>query len=289
MICKDIPQVLYCHIGGSGTWGCEFPEDIHFEGLTVLQTGMEFETPYGTTVPMKLYELDASVTADGKPRRVLFCPFHGWANESPMYDTPSERLFWVLQRAGVKYILTDGSGGGINPLMEPGDMIAPTDFIDLTKRISYLEQFNKNVVRMRNIVCKDLHDILVEEAKKEFPRVFRTGVMAVMEGPRFESPAEIRMLYDMHCDICGQTMMPEAALARAIGALYASIYLVSNYAEGINPDWEKEIHEIYEDTATTTGKVMIRAMAAIDPSKITEKAEDYWIRTNIGEHNTGKE
>ena len=32
-----------------------------------------------------------------------------------------------------------------------------------------------------------------------------------------------------------------------------------------------------------------RAMAAIDPSKITEKAEDYWIRTNIGEHNTGKE
>ena len=84
-------------------------------------------------------------------------------------------------------------------------------------------------------------------------------------------------------------MMPEASLARAIGALYASIYLVSNYAEGINPDWEKEIHEIYEDTATTTGKVMIRAMAAIDPSKITEKAEDYWIRTNIGEHNTGKE
>ena len=84
-------------------------------------------------------------------------------------------------------------------------------------------------------------------------------------------------------------MMPEAALARAIGALYASIYLVSNYAEGINPDWEKEIHDIYEDTATTTGRVMIRAMAAIDPSRITEKAEDYMIHVNLNEHNTGKE
>ena len=163
----------------------------------MLQTGMEFETPYGTTVPMKLYELDASVTADGKPRRVLFCPFHGWANESPFYDTPSERAFWVFQQAGVKYILTDGSGGGINPLLEPGDMIAPMDLIDLTKRISYLEKFNKDIVRMRNIVSKDLHDILVKEAKKDFPRVFGTGIMAVTEGPRFETPAEVRMLYDM--------------------------------------------------------------------------------------------
>jgi len=285
MICKEIPKVLYCHVGGSGTWGCEFPEDVHFEGLTVLKTGMEFETPYGTTVPMKLYELDGSVTVDHQPRQVLFCPFHGWANESAFFDTPSERLFWVLQQAGVKYVLTDGSGGGINPLLEPGDMIAPTDVIDLTKRISYLEKFNKNVVRMRNIVSRDLHDILVEEASKEFPRVFRTGVMAVTEGPRFETPAEVQMLYDMHCDICGQTMMPEAALARAIGALYASIYLVSNYAEGINPDWEKGIHEIYEDTAVHTGRVMIRAMAAIDPSRITERAEDYWIKVNLGEHN----
>ena len=228
-------------------------------------------------------------SVSSKPRRVLFCPFHGWANESPFYDTPSERAFWVFQQAGVKYILTDGSGGGINPLLEPGDMIAPMDLIDLTKRISYLEKFNKDIVRMRNIVSKDLHGILVKEAKKDFPRVFGTGIMAVTEGPRFETPAEVRMLYDMHCDICGQTMMPEAALARAIGALYASIYLVSNYAEGINPDWEKEIHDIYEDTATTTGRVMIRAMAAIDPSRITEKAEDYMIHVNLNEHNTGKE
>ena len=286
MLCTEVPKTLFCHIGGSGTWGCEFPEDVHFEGLTVLKKDMEFDTPFGRTVPLKLYELDGSVTVDGKPRQVLFAPFHGWANSSPFNDTPSERLFWVLREAGVKYILADGSGGGINPLLEPGDMIAPLDFIDYTKRISYLEKFNKNVMRMRNIVSKELQKVLVAEAKKEYPRVFSTGVYAVAEGPRFESPAEIRMFYDAHCDICGQTMMPEASLARAIGALYAPNYLISNFAEGINPDWEKTIHDIYEETAPRTGRVMIRAMAAIDPSKITEKAEDYWIKTNIGEHNS---
>ncbi len=286
MLCTEIPKTLYCHIGGSGTWGCEFPEDIHFEGLTVLKRDMEFDTPFGRTVPLKLYELDASVTADHKPRQVLFCPFHGWAHLSPMNDTPSERLFWVLKEAGVKYILADGSGGGVNPLTEPGDMIAPMDFIDFTKRISYLEKFNPLITRMQNIISRDLHDILVEEASKDFRRVFRTGVYGVAEGPRFESAAEIRMFHDLHIDIAGQTMMPEAALARAIGALYASIYLISNYAEGINPDWEKPIHDIYEETAPITGRVMIRSMAAIDPEKITEKAEDYWIKANIGEHNS---
>lgn len=286
MLCTEIPKTLYCHIGGSGTWGCEFPEDIHFEGLTVLKRDMEFDTPYGRTVPMKLYELDASVTADHQPRQVLFCPFHGWAHLSAFNDTPSERLFWVLKEAGVKYILADGSGGGVNPLTEPGDMIAPMDFIDFTKRISYLEKFNPLICRMQNIVCRDLHDILVEEASKDFRRVFRTGIYGVAEGPRFESAAEIRMFHDLHIDIAGQTMMPEAALARAIGALYASIYLISNYAEGINPEWEKPIHDIYEESAPIIGRVMIRAMAAIDPAKITEKAEDYWIKANIGEHNS---
>ncbi len=138
MICKEIPKAMYCHIGGSGTWGCEFPEDLNMEGVTLLQRDMEFETPFGVTACMKLYEMDASITADHKPRRVLYVPFHGWKGLSPYNDTPSERIFWALREAGVKYILADGSGGGINPLMEPGDIICPQDFIDYTKRVSYL-------------------------------------------------------------------------------------------------------------------------------------------------------
>ncbi len=285
MICTEIPQVEFAHIGGSGTWGCEFPEDLNFEGVKVLQKGMEFETPFGVTCPMKLLELDASITVDHKPRKVFFIPFHGWLTESPFDECYSERVFWVLQRAGVKFVLADGSGGGVNPLMEPGDIICPTDLIDYTKRISYLEKFNPCVTRMLNIVSKDLQKCLYTEAKKDYERVFRNGVYGVMEGPRFETAAEIRMVYDQHVDIVGQTMMPEAALARAIGALYAPLYLVSNFAEGINPDWEEPIHDIYERTAPITGRVMLRAMASIDPSTITEKAEDYWIKTNVGEHN----
>ena len=99
MICKEIPKTMYCHIGGSGTWGCEFPEDLNMEGITLLKRDMEFETPFGVTACMKLYEMDASITADQKPRQVLYVPFHGWKGLSPYNDTPSERIFWALREA----------------------------------------------------------------------------------------------------------------------------------------------------------------------------------------------
>ena len=86
MIVKEIPKTLYCHLGGSGTWGCSFPEDVLFEGVRLLQKDMEFETPFGTTVGLKLFEMDASITADHKTRQVIYVPFHGWKGLSP-YDT----------------------------------------------------------------------------------------------------------------------------------------------------------------------------------------------------------
>lgn len=265
MIRKEIPQADYAHLGGSGTWSGDFPEGIGFEGAKVLESDMEFETPYGTTVPMKLIEISADVTADHKPHIVLDVPFHGWFGLSPYLDTPSERAFWVFQQAGVKWVVADGSGGGINPLLDPGDVMIPDDLIDYTKRVSYVSKFTPGIVRMRDIICPDIAGLLYKEAQKEYPRVFGRGTYAVSEGSRFETKKEVEMLYDAHCDICGQTMMPEASLARAIGACYAGIYLISNFAEGISPDWKTPIFDNYSDCAEKIGRIVLNTLAAIHP------------------------
>lgn len=277
MIRTDIPRADYAHMGGSGTWGGDFPENAGIEGVKVLERDMEFETPFGTTVPMMLFEIPAEMTADHVAHTVLDIPFHGWKGLSPYHDTPSERVFWVLQRAGVKYIVADGSGGGINPLLDPGDVIVPDDLIDQTKRVSYLSKFTNKIVRMRDIVCPDLANLLYQEALKEYPRVFGRGTYAVDEAPRFETKAEVRRLYDQHCDICGHTMMPEAALARAIGACYAAIYLVSNTAEGINPDWKRPIFDLYHECADKFGRIVINTLAAINPSEKECHCKDYLL------------
>ena len=82
-------------------------------------------------------------------------------------------------------------------------IICTQDFIDYTKRVSYLGKFTPYSMRMREIICPDLHRILLEKASGVFRRVFRTGIYGVAEAPRFESAAEIQKMYADHCDVCG--------------------------------------------------------------------------------------
>nr|WP_122011829.1 hypothetical protein [Maliibacterium massiliense] len=277
MIIKDVPKVAYASIGGSGTWACEFPNEVGMEGVKVLQEGMQFETPFGTTIEMKLIELDGSITADGKPRTMLYVPFHGFTGLAP-FNTPSEQIFWVFQQAGVKYIIVDGSGGSVNPLLDPGDIVVPHDIIDLTKRPSNIHRFCNGIVRMREPMCPELRGLLTKFAREEYgPRVFGRGVYCNTEPPRFETETEIKFEQSMGADITGHTMIPEAYLARAIGAHYAGIYIISNYAEGVQQlNWGSgSIFGHYNDCAAHIGKIVLRTIAAIEPEKLDCRCKEY--------------
>jgi 5'-methylthioadenosine phosphorylase len=217
-------------------------------------------------MPMKLGELSPEITADKKPRRFLTVPFHGFHGLAP-HNTPSEQIFWVFQQAGVKVVVSEGSGGGINPLLDPGDIIIPHDFVDFTKRPTNIHRFTSHILRMRNPACPHLRSLLFEKAQGEYRRVFPRGVYANSEAPRFETAAEVKMLYDAHCDIAGHTIVPEIYLARAIGACYASAYLVSNHAEGVeDPAWKASIFDYYRVSAGKIGRVTLGVIAACDPA-----------------------
>jgi 5'-methylthioadenosine phosphorylase len=263
MLTNSIPKVEFAIIGGSGTWDCEFPEDIGIPGVSVLESEMEFETPYGRTVAFKHCKLDGSLTSDGHERTFLTVPFHGFHGLAP-HNNPSEQIFWVFKEAGVKFILAEGSGGSINPLAEPGDIIIPHDFIDMTKRRSHIAEFTNKIIRVKDPLCPDLRSSLYHNASGEYRRVFRRGVYATTEAPRFETASEIQMLRDARADITGHTMVPEVYLARAIGACYAGLYIVSNFAEGMVSEWEGDtIFDWYSECALPIGRIMLKTLANI--------------------------
>ena len=270
MIVHEVPRVRYAVIGGSGTWAGEYPENTGIDGITVLAREMEFETPFGTTVPMKLFRIGGSLTADGKDRDVLTVPFHGFHGLAP-WNTPSEQIFWVFQQAGVEFIVSEGSVGSVNPLLDPGDVVIPHDFIDMTKRPSNIHRFTKNIVRMKDPLCPDLRAILVRIAREVYQgeqnRIFSRGVYGNTEPPRFETPSEIRMLRTMGADLTGHTIAQEAYLSRAIGACYAGAYIISNFAEGVeDSSWRGDsIFDCYRQCADKFGRITVGAIAAIDP------------------------
>jgi 5'-methylthioinosine phosphorylase len=61
------------------------------------------------------------------------------------------------------------------------------------------------------------------------------GVYAHVSGPRFETPAEVRMLA-RDADVVGMTIAAEAILAREAGIAYAAICTVDNLANGLEAE-----------------------------------------------------
>ena len=55
----------------------------------------------------------------------------------------------------------------------------------------------------------------------------------VLSGPRYETPAEVRLFASWGADVVGMTVAPEAILCREAGLPYAAVALVTNYGSGL--------------------------------------------------------
>ena len=54
-------------------------------------------------------------------------------------------------------------------------------------------------------------------------------------------------------------------------------FLVSNTAEGINPDWKRPIFDLYHECADKFGRIVINTLAAINPSEKECHCKDYLL------------
>jgi len=251
----SVPQAPFAVIGGTGTHGAPFPGDLH-AGVHVLDEGLVFATPYGDSPPFTLFELDG--------RRTLHVRLHGWRKGVPR-GIASRQVFSILQRAGVRRILSEAGVGSLNHLLDPGDLIVPDDFVDMTTNRAGEGVLGDHLLIMREAVCSDERAALLEAARRLAPdrRLFARGVYVVTEGPRFESPAEVRFLRTLG-DIVGQSFSPEVWLARDIGACYAGIYLVVNYGEGVVQEWSHDVlRSLFHDDARLMGSIILEALASL--------------------------
>ena len=256
---EKIPKAEFAVIGGSGTFSIEFPEDLKRGDLQVLQSGLTFKTPYGESPAFTLFKI--------KDSGVLTCKMHGWRRGGSR-ACASKQVFWILKEAGVKRILAEGGVGSINQLLNPRDIVIPNDFIDFSTRKD-TSVVGEHLLIMRQPICPQIHRVLLDSSRKHhLERVFERGVYLVTEGYRFESRAEISMMRQWGADIVGQSLAPEVYLARDIGACYAGIYMVVNYAEGVVRDWDHdELKAIFYEESKKIGQIIIDALNELIDAK----------------------
>ena len=197
------------------------------------------DTPFGSATTVYRVSLESL--------DVLVLPRHGPRHEKPPHKVDYRANLWALKKLGAERVLAVNTVGAINPVMKPGDLAVPHDLIDFTKSRAYTFYDSAPVVHIdfTEPYCRELRRLLIESASKLSGRVWDRAVYVCTEGPRFETPAEIRMFRILGGDLVGMTGCPEASLARELGMCYASLCLISNMAAGLQSRiTSKEVSEV---------------------------------------------
>lgn len=187
------------------------------------------ETPYGMVEPLvgKLAN-----------RELVFMSRHGRDHVTPPHLVNYRANIWALHKLGVRKILATAAVGSLSADFHLGDLILFDQFLDFTKSRpqTFYEGGEQGVlhVDMTEPYCSSVRQIIMNAAKNLRFAVKNGACYVCTEGPRFETPAEIRMFQRLGAEVVGMTSVPEVVLARELGMCYAAIGMVTNEAAGIS-------------------------------------------------------
>ncbi|MFB3892172.1 MAG: MTAP family purine nucleoside phosphorylase [Phycisphaerae bacterium] len=156
----------------------------------------------------------------------------GMAKTSPRKVNYRANMY-ALKDMGVQCVLAWGPAGAVTHNISVGDLVIPSDIIDLTslRPRTFFEDSPLGFLRQFPVFCPGLHDLIAEVLHSMKLLFHPSGVTAVCEGPRLETPAEVRMLATMGAELVTHTFVPEVFLAKELQLCYATIAYVVNYAE----------------------------------------------------------
>jgi 5'-methylthioadenosine phosphorylase len=101
------------------------------------------------------------------------------------------------------------------------------------------------------------------------------GTYAMMPGPRFETPAEIRALRSMGASVVGMTNIPEVVLCRELNMEYSTACVVTNHAAGMQKVIShEEVLEIFGLTINAIRGALTHAISTLGSKEGNTRSED---------------
>jgi len=211
-------------LGGSGAYS--LPERT----LGLRLGTRRVRTPFGFAGPVHLYERDGFA--------YFFLSRHGergYERTAPYVNYRAN--VYAAKTLGVERIIAWSGPGIISKRMRPGDLALPDDLLDFTRNRprTFYEGRGIGFLRQFPVFCDAVRRALLDVRAEERGglRMHKGGTYACTEGPRLETPAEVRFLARAGADMVGMTLCPEAFLARELEICYAPVAYLTNYAEGV--------------------------------------------------------
>lgn len=206
-----------------------------------IEKKLSVETEFGT---VDVFEVEVY----GK--KGCFLSRHGVGHTYPPHLIPYKANMMALKMLGVRRIIATSAVGSLNESIKPGDIVIPDQFIDFTKGREHTFCTKGKVYHLdfTEPFCSEIAESVLKAADELKLSVRSGATYVVTEGPRFETPAEIRAYKILGGDIVGMTLVPECVLARELGMCYLTISTVTNMAAGMKGEklTATEVEEMME-------------------------------------------
>ncbi len=196
---------------------------------------------------------------------------YGRALTTPSHKINYRANLWALRASGARAVISQNAIGSLNRMLRPGDIVISDDLLDRThgRAASFFDGDEAWVrVDMTTPFCHRVRAPLIAATAALTERYFPLGTFACFQGPRLETPAEVRALAKAGGDIVGTPVATETILAKEAGMCFASIAPIINWASGLSPEvnhaamndyyYSSGLHERVEDA-------IAGAVAALDP------------------------
>ncbi|GAC1560596.1 MAG: S-methyl-5'-thioadenosine phosphorylase [Polyangiales bacterium] len=206
-------------LGGSGLYEIDGLRDV---------TEIDADTPFGKPSDVIV---KGTLVDDTTRTTLLFLPRHGRGHKVPPHQINYRANVCALKKSGATHLVSVSAVGSMKEEIEPGQLVVPDQFIDLTKKriTTFFEDGLAGHVPFADPVCALLAKALGDAGDKTGARVHRGGTYVCMEGPQFSTRAESRLYRSWGVSVIGMTSMPEAKLAREAELPFATLALATDY------------------------------------------------------------
>ncbi len=159
-----------------------------------------------------------------------FHAYEGWSMEEVTMPVR------VMSLLGVKTLFVTNAAGGVNLNFSKGCLMIISDFINMSGKNPLtgpnLSEFGVRFPDMTHAYDVELIRLCEQQAEKLGVKVEK-GVYMWMNGPCYETPAEIRMARLCGADAVGMSTVPETIVARHCGMRVLGVSCITNMAAGI--------------------------------------------------------
>jgi purine-nucleoside phosphorylase len=178
----------------------------------------------------------------------------------------------VVAALGVRTLIVTNAAGGVDPALQPGEIVAISDHINLTSASPLTgpndERLGPRFVDMTDAYDPDLRALAAAATPAAVGRPLREAIYAGMAGPAYETPAEVRLLRTLGAGLVGMSTVHEVITARHAGLAVLGLSLVANPAAGVSPGplRHEDVTRAAAAGADVLGRIVTAIVAGLPPA-----------------------